>query len=285
MCAGCVSSIRQTCASALASAQAALATSTPCVSSSGSNASRACAASSATSFSRCSNRLHARIVCVHMFSKGASQRLAALATRFGLPVLPQVLGRVFEFGCSCARYLHSAMFKPHRARPWALRHLAFDNTTCHAHALMHRGLQVRMLPTSVLTNVYTMESFMASLLPPLCRRLALYTMLVLALLCNKLGLIVLDMMETYVQALTALPAGRCLTAATVICLCTPAIVSSHPACSDPTLCICMCICSAIIRFSLTCLHATHSRREYAQDSSQYHTAILVSCACLDSFEI
>ncbi len=66
---------------------------------------------------------------------------------------------------------------------------------------------------------------MASLLPALFRRLALYIMLILALLCNKLGLILLDMIETYVQALTALPTGRCLTTATLICLCTPAIVS------------------------------------------------------------
>ncbi len=49
--------------------------------------------------------------------------------------------------------------------------------------------QVRMLPSSPLTNRQTMQSFLAYLLPPLCRRLALYLGLQALLLCNKLGLL------------------------------------------------------------------------------------------------
>jgi hypothetical protein len=46
-----------------------------------------------------------------------------------------------------------------------------------------------MLPTSVLTNRKTAQSFLAHLLPPLLRRLGLYLALQGLLLCNKLGLL------------------------------------------------------------------------------------------------
>ena len=49
--------------------------------------------------------------------------------------------------------------------------------------------QVRMLPTSVLTNRQTAQSFLAHLLPPLLRRMGLYLALQGLLLCNKLGLL------------------------------------------------------------------------------------------------
>lgn len=82
-----------------------------------------------------------------------------------------------------------------------------------------------MLPTSVLTNVHTVESYVAALFPALLRRLVLYNALMCALMCNKLGLIVFDMLAMYVQALLGLPAGPWLTGATIVCVCTPAIVS------------------------------------------------------------
>jgi hypothetical protein len=53
---------------------------------------------------------------------------------------------------------------------------------------------IRMLPTSVTTNMQTFESLLADLVPPLAKRLALFVALSAAILCNKLGFILVDNM-------------------------------------------------------------------------------------------
>ncbi|EKX52914.1 hypothetical protein GUITHDRAFT_101364 [Guillardia theta CCMP2712] len=58
--------------------------------------------------------------------------------------------------------------------------------------LCHVIFNVRMLPTSVMTNIQTMESLVAELLPPLSKRLALYLLLSIPISCNKLGFMVVD---------------------------------------------------------------------------------------------
>jgi hypothetical protein len=58
--------------------------------------------------------------------------------------------------------------------------------------LCHMIFNIRMLPTSVTTNMQTIESYLADLVPPLLRRLALYFAISCAVLCNKLGVMLVD---------------------------------------------------------------------------------------------
>jgi hypothetical protein len=58
---------------------------------------------------------------------------------------------------------------------------------------------IRMLPTSVTTNMQTIESLFVDLVPPLTRRLVLFLALSAALLCNKLGVMVFDAMADKVR--------------------------------------------------------------------------------------
>lgn len=58
--------------------------------------------------------------------------------------------------------------------------------------LCHMIFNIRMLPTSVTTNMQTMESLIADLVPPLTKRLFLFLALSAAILCNKLGFMLVD---------------------------------------------------------------------------------------------
>jgi len=73
--------------------------------------------------------------------------------------------------------------------------------------LCHGIFKVRMLRTSVHTNIQTMESFLSDLLPPLLTRTCLYLILELALLCNKLGFLALERVWDWVTDTLRVPRG------------------------------------------------------------------------------
>ena len=69
--------------------------------------------------------------------------------------------------------------------------------------LCHMIFNVRMVPTSVTTNMQTIESLVADLVPPLTKRLALFAVLTAAILCNKLGFILVDFLADKFRFLLA----------------------------------------------------------------------------------
>ena len=69
--------------------------------------------------------------------------------------------------------------------------------------LCHMIFNVRMVPTSVTTNMQTIESLVADLVPPLTKRLALFAVLTASILCNKLGFILVDFLADKFRFLLA----------------------------------------------------------------------------------
>jgi len=117
----------------------------------------------------------------------ASRRTPALLT-------PDIKCRVcFETGldlrrcpCRCTGsvgYIHPVCFQQ-----W------FETKKSMRCELCHMIFNIRMMPTSVTTNMQTMESLIADLVPPLTKRLVLYMALSGAVLCNKLGFMLVDFM-------------------------------------------------------------------------------------------
>ena len=98
--------------------------------------------------------------------------------------------------CKCTGsvgYIHPVCFQQWFERKKSLR--------CE---LCHVVFNVKMLPTSILTNPHTFDSFLGEVLPPLVSRMIVYALCVCALLCNKLGLIVFDSLEGYIGMATSL---------------------------------------------------------------------------------
>ena len=122
----------------------------------------------------------------------ARRRTCALLT-------PDIKCRVcFETGldlrrcpCKCTGsvgYIHPVCFQQ-----W------FETKKSMRCELCHMIFNIRMLPTSVTTNMQTIESLLVDLVPPLTRRLVLLLALSAALLCNKLGVMVFDAMADKVR--------------------------------------------------------------------------------------